>query len=61
MNPPGPISEVKEIFENYNTTLQDKWSPFARYTMKKYSLKFELWNNWCNWYLKRIKCEEILK
>jgi len=64
MKAPGPISEVEEIFKNYNSALQVKWYPFARYTVKKYDLKPTAkyrWDKWCKWYLKREKCKEILK
>ena len=72
MKAPGPISEVREILNLYNQRitsidgdrfeeLLNKWFHFAKYIDKKYKLKYFSWPDWCKWYLKRIKCEEILK
>jgi len=65
MNPPGPISEVKEIlndcFNSDTVILKHKWNNFVLYISGKYNLKFSTWKRWCQWYLKKLKCEEILK
>ena len=75
MKPPGSINEVKRIIELCNRSdpfnifyvdeelenLIKKWKDFFVYTNKKYDIKHTHWICWCEWYLKKEKCKEILK
>ena len=71
MKAPGPISDIIELIilvKNKNTfhceksyKLRGKWNKFAKYFQEKYNREGMHWYIWCNWYLKKLKCKEILK
>ena len=73
MTPPGPISDVKEIFKFYlkkNISqkeyihfcyLEKKWYKFAKYIDIKYDLKKLSWSYWCKWYLLYHKKKNVRK
>ena len=73
--PINEVEDILKFFKEKKNlglglNLSDKWINFMRYTIKKYKLniynnnKFMFINDrvkWSKWYIKKIKCEEILK